>query len=240
MSFSLIVPVAIDSEIYEKRIPYVFGLSVDGISLCVQSILGLELNRFDAIYFTVLRKHCKLYYLDKLLNLQFDRLGFVKAKVVILDNPTESQAETVFQTIYLERIKGGVFVKDADSYFSGDVFSQNGLAIYPMEQLQFVNPQNKSYVIVDDMFYITNIIEKRIVSHYFNAGGYCFENADEYMNYYKKMIKYKKIYLSHIVYTMLLDNKIFRPFLVKDYKDWENTELYSYYSKGFISDNKII
>ena len=36
---------------------------------------------------------------------------------------------------------------------------ENGVAIYPIEELEMLDPRDKSYVAVDDMYYITNIIE---------------------------------------------------------------------------------
>lgn len=38
-----------------------------------------------------------------------------------------------------------------------------------------------------------------------------------------------RLYVSHIIYSMLLDKKIFKPILVKDYKDFGNEKLFNYY-----------
>lgn len=71
------------------------------------------------------------------------------------------------------------------------------------------------------MYYITNIIEKRIISHYFNAGGYIFEDAVMFCSYYEKYRHKTGLCLSHIIYSMLLDKQIFRPTVVDDYIDFE-------------------
>ena len=76
------------------------------------------------------------------------------------------------------------------------------------------------------MFYVTNIIEKRVVSHFFSAGGYCFEDAQEFCSYYEKLKNHKSLYLSHVIYSMLLDKKIFRPILIDDYQDWSVTNMH--------------
>ena len=88
-----------------------------------------------------------------------------------------------------------------------------------------MDPQHKSYVAVDDMFYVTNIIEKRVVSRFFSAGGYCFEDAMDFCSYYEKLKDYAPLYLSHIIYAMLLDKKIFRPIQIDDYQDWAVTRV---------------
>lgn len=233
-SFNLIVPIAADKAAYEHEMPYVFGLNKNGIMHCVNSILGLNLSVFDHIYFTILSKHEIKYELRDLLNLQLKRLGLYNAKVTILEEPTRSQPETVYKTIKQEHISGSVFIKDADGYFACEVKPVNSIAIFPLEELSVVDPQNKSYVVVDDMFYITNIIEKKIISHYFNAGGVCFENVDDFCKYYNQVSKYgDKIYVSHVIYSMLLDKKVFRPILVENYEDFGNEKMFNLYLKPY-------
>lgn len=59
MSISLIIPIGADNIEYENYMPYIFNFAPDGISLCIKSIQGLDLNRFDNIYFTILEKYDK-------------------------------------------------------------------------------------------------------------------------------------------------------------------------------------
>lgn len=218
--YSLIVPIAADKPEYDGTMPYVFGLDKDGGMFCVKAIKGLNLEIFDSIYFTVLRKHSESYDLDKLLPLQFRRHGLLNAKIVILDKPTATQAETIVRTIEAEGITGAIFIKDADGYFRAETYPENGVAVYPLEQLELVDPRNKSYVAVDDMQHITNIIEKRIVSNLFNAGGYSFESVEDFLCIYERYKGFGHIYLSHLIYAMLLEGHIFRPIKVADYNDW--------------------
>lgn len=216
---SLIVPAAADKPEYENDLPYIFGLNSEGIVICIKSILGFDLKRFDNIFFTILKKHDERFRISDILNLQFHRLGIDNARVVVLDNPTKDQAETIFKTISKEGIEGCIFIKDADSYFSTEISNDNSVAIYPIEELDTLAPKDKSYVAVDDMFYVTNIIEKSIIGHHISAGGYQLM-ASDFIQYYKKLHHMGKLYLSHIVYAMLLDKKSFRPMLVEEYKDW--------------------
>ena len=229
MSISLIIPIGADNNEYENYKPYIFNIAPDGNSLCIKSIQGLDLNRFDNIYFTILEKYDKKYYLSLLLKLQFKKLGLSNAKVVVLDEPTTSQAETVYRTVNCENIEGAIFVKDPDGYFCGDFTIANSIAIYPLDKLEMVNPRNKSYVELDDQFYITNIIEKKIISRFFNAGGYIFDDAAVFCKYYERLYLYEQLFMSHIVYAMLLDNIPFRPFEVKDFQDWGSERDYNYY-----------
>lgn len=218
--FSLIVPIAADKAEYANSLPYIFGTDNDGVIICVKCIMGLDLSKFNNIYFTILKKHDEQFFIADSLNLQFKRLGIKNAKVVILEQPTKDQAETIYETIQQERIKGGIFIKDADCYFETEVPNSNGVAIYPIEELEVLAPKDKSYVAVDDMYYITNIIEKSVIGHYISAGGYGIKDANIFINYYHRLRNYGRLYLSHIIYAMLLDKKSFRPMMVKEYKDW--------------------
>lgn len=218
--FSLIVPAAADKADDNGQMPSIFSLDSDGWMLCVKAIMGLNLNAFDSICFTVLQKHAQAYDLEAMIAMQCRRAGLQNAKIAILDEPTATQAETIATTIQKEQISGAIFIKDADGYFKAEVYPENGVAVYPLEQLELVDPRHKSYVAVDDMQHVTNIIEKRVVSNLFNAGGYCFEDAADFLAAYARHKSLGHIYLSHLIYSMLLDGHTFRPIKVTEYSDW--------------------
>lgn len=218
-NFSLIVPAASDKTASDGKMPDIFALDCNGVMHCVKSVLGLNLDAFDSIYFTILRKHARTFDVDTMLKLQFRRLGLDNARIVILEEPTATQAETITRTIEQEGISGAIFIKDADSYFKAEIFPENGVAVFPLENLDLVDPRNKSYVAVDDMHHITNIIEKKVVSNLFNAGGYCFEDADQFRQVYYAHKDLGAIYISHLIYSMLLNRDVFQPIPVTQYHD---------------------
>lgn len=223
---TLIVPIAANNPEYAHKLPKPFRQDDEGTMLCVKAITGLPMDGVKDIYFVILREHDERFMISEQLLMQFRKHNLDNAHVTVLDRPTLSQAETVARAIELNGIEGIVFIKDADCYFKTDeILPQNGVAIYPLENLPIVDPQHKSYVAVDDMFYVTNIIEKRVVSHFFSAGGYCFEDAGEFCHYYERLKEYSPLYLSHIIYSMLLDKKIFRPIQIEDYQDWAVTQM---------------
>lgn len=218
---SLIMPIAANKPEYATRIPRVFLIAEDGVMHCIRALKSLDLSKFDHIYITILRHLDQQYALTERMQLQFRINGITNAEIVVLDEPTRSEPETIYQTIRQKHIQGPIFIKDADCSFTGEDTTGNAIAIHPLEQLDWVNPKNKSYVSVDDMYYITNIIEKRIVSHYFTAGGYSFESAATYCHYYERLQEQQGLYLSHIIYSMLLEGHTFRPVLTKEYEDFE-------------------
>ena len=219
---TIIVPIAADKPEYTHKLPQPFSFDDEGNMYCVKAITGLPLDDVGNIYFVILRSHDERFMLSEQLSMQFRRHGITdKAHVTVLDAPTSCQAETVARAIEMNNVEGIVFLKDADCYFTTDeILPQNGVAIYALENLPIVDPQHKSYVAVDDMFYVTNIIEKRVVSHFFSAGGYCFEDARDFCRYYERLKDSSPLYISHIIYSMLLDKKNFRPIQIEDYQDW--------------------
>ncbi len=222
---SLIVPIAADKPEYELHIPYVFRMDDSGTMYCLKAILGLELSAFKNIYITILKKHDVKYGIAGMLSLQIERLQLKNVHICVLETSTRNQAETIYQTIKKECIKGAIYIKDSDGYFKSEVVVQNGVAVCPIEKLKVLKPQNKSYVNVDNMYYITNIIEKRVIGHMINVGGYCFEDADMFCQYFERLMeKNEKLYLSHIVYAMLLQGLVFRPTVVEEYEDWEDNK----------------
>ncbi|MFR9545223.1 MAG: hypothetical protein SNJ29_06555 [Rikenellaceae bacterium] len=216
---NLIVPIAADKAEYSQSMPYLFGLGEDGIMICIKSILGLNIECFHQIYFTILKKHDEAYFVSESLLMQCKRLNILNVKIVILEQETQDQVDTVYQTILNENINGSIYIKDADSYFESRINTTNGVAIFPIEELELLDPRNKSYVAIDDMYYITNIIEKSVIGHYISAGGYLFDSSAEFCEYACRLRQYGKLYISHIIYAMLLDKKMFRPMMVKNYKD---------------------
>lgn len=192
--------------------------------------MGLNLNVFDKIYFIILKKHVELFAVDELLRLQLKKYNLRNANIVVLDEPTNSQTESLYQAIIKEKINGGVYIKDADGFYNARIIRGNSIAIYPLEKMTIVNPQHKSYVSVDDMYYITNVIENKIIGHFFNAGGSCFNDVNVFCSIYNRLKKISpKVYVSHIIYQMLLNGNKFRPTEVCDYIDWGDEELMRYY-----------
>lgn len=221
-SRSLIMPIAVYKSEYQSHIPPVFLLADDGVMHCIHALKSLDVNAFDHIYITILRDLNKKYALAQQLQLQLCINNITNAEIVELEEPTHSQPETIYQTIRQKHINGAIVIKDADCSFIGEDTRGNAITIHPLEQLDWVNPKNKSYVSVDDMYYITNIIEKRIVSHYFTAGGYSFASALTFCQYYERFQHQPGLYLSHIIYAMLLEGHTFRPVLTTEYEDFES------------------
>lgn len=218
---TIIVPIAADKPEYDEIMPHVFRMNNSGFMLCIAGLLGLNLDIVDNIYFTILKKHSDHYKLREMMDVQLQRLGLSnKSKILELEESTSSQPETVYTTIKQMNVQGSLLIKDADCYFESELADENSIYTFPLDEMSQVNPQGKSYIQTDDMYYVTNIIERRIIGPDFCAGGYYFEDVNDFMANYAANSQYSPLYMSHIIYSALLDGQTFRPIKVKNYKDW--------------------
>lgn len=225
MSFNLIIPVAADYPEYNTQKPYWMDIHPSGNLMLFEAISGLNPKQFDAIYITMLRKHVEKYDFGDHLLRQFEIAGLAgKIKLVLLDSPTRNQPETVAVTIEKENIKGAIVIKDADNHFECGLKPGNFVCTYPLDALKNVNPADKSYIDIDDNSFITNIVEKKIISRWFCTGAYGFENSEWFVNYFKQYQKFDRLYISHLIYGMLLNKINFLPVAVRHYLDWGKEE----------------
>ena len=229
--YTLIVPMINTSKRYENIVPIEFQYDNECNKMnCIKSIEGINTDMFSIIYFVILKKHEDRYHISSKITLDVstsEKLKDIPFKFIILPYPTSSQAETIYKTITCENIVGPIFIKDADNGCVCDVNKiGNFVLVYQLENTKVVDPQHKSYVSIDDQNFITNIIEKRIISSYFNCGGYTFSSAQDYVKAYEGILKYEDLmnhmYISHLIYWLLINKKMkFRPIEATYYDDYE-------------------
>lgn len=236
MISNLIIPLASDKTEYEQYVPEWLDMHPEGNLMLYECIRGLPLSEFEHIYFVILAKHDRKFNASITIESQFRKAGqHGKVDVICLDEPTRNQPETVAHAIEAAKISGSVFIKDGDNYFECSPLPENQVAIFPLDALKRVNPANKSYIMLDENQYVTNIIEKIIISRFFCAGGYGFEDSDLFAAYFKRLSHYERLYISHIIYAMLLDGHVFRPMNVKNYIDWGTREEWANFKNEFVT-----
>lgn len=234
MPHSLILSAAADRPEYAAMPPYWLDRHPTGSLLILESMRGFPLEQFDTVYIAILKKHERQYAIRSLLEKNIRELALEnKLRIVEIDQATKNQPETVARTIRSEGITGNFVVKDIDNFFDYSPIPGNSVAIFPLDGLRRVNPSDKSYVLLDDNQYIVNIIEKKIISRYFSAGAYAFEDAELFLRYYDRLEGYKPLYMSHLIYAMLLDRIPFRPVKVKNYVDWGTEDDWHAFKKQY-------
>lgn len=229
--FSLLVPMAAKAE--ENKVPIQFRRNNEnGYMNCIWSVLSINLDKFTDIYFIYLREANIKYNIIGQLNAELQKESIAdkfKDKTIHfyeLNNPTTSQAATIYATILDGDIEGPICIKDTDNLCeTNDIDVGNFILTYSLEDTQLVDPQHKSYILLDDQKFITNTIEKRVISDRFNCGGYIFEDADEFCTAYDNINEYadenNHLYMSHIIYWLTLYKDIkFRPIECTNYIDF--------------------
>ncbi|HED7555705.1 TPA: hypothetical protein R5627_001208 [Campylobacter jejuni] len=233
---NLILPVAGKSSRFPGVKPKWLLIHPNGNLMILEAIKGLDLNIFKNIYIICLQEHYDKYQLEEPLYKQFKTIGCEgKLKIIILKEATSSQPETVYRGIKQANIHGEIYIKDSDNVFIDKHIKGNCIASYDLNLMDVTQVANKSYIQVDDCGIVVNIVEKKVISPIFCVGGYGFNSADEFCKYYEKLSSYGDLYISHIIYRMILDGNIFNYSKVENYLDWGTLKNWNEYKAQFAS-----
>jgi len=218
----VIVPCCGRSSRYPNEAPKWMLPSQDGRPMLWHAISGLECDLND-IVITVLRDHESKYNVREGINAAFGQ----PITVVVLEDATKSQAETVTKTLEHLDYSGRFLIKDSDNRYKIKVSNlhENAVCVDSLNNFDSINPRNKSYIQVDHNDVITNIREKAVISDLFSVGGYGFAEAGQFREYYDRLSVdatewNRELYISDIIGAMTLDGVPFRAHRVEEYSDW--------------------
>lgn len=204
--------------------------------MVLESIKGLELNLFDHIYFVSLLEHEIAYEFSSGFKSELAKMGILDVStIILLSEKTKSQAETVYLAIKNYSINGFIFIKDSDGYFElKDLLPVNQVIFQDLNSQKTLDASSKSYITFDNKSFITNIVEKNILSPFFCVGGYGFESSNQFAEAYERISDYpNEIYISHIVYELLLQNTQFKSVESKNFLDWGTSEHWNNFKLSF-------
>lgn len=204
----LIIPAAAYKEINEQFIPDIFRLNDFGRMNIINNMMELPLDDFDRIYIVINGRIDELYRVKNILELQLQNETFGNKTEVIIINKTKNVVDTILQTLnYISYNDCGVFIKDADASFNiTELNNENTVYTYKLEDVIEINPSSKSYVSTTSDDVVLNIIEKRVISSEFCAGGYYFNDINKFIDLCECVREYDKLYLSNVIYYDILRN----------------------------------
>lgn len=234
---TLILPVSGASSRFPGMRPKWLLTMPDGSLMIETSISKVSLSNIDQIVIVALKRHLDQYIskatLEKLI---CDRFG-KHAIVVPLDTETSCQAETVALGIDKARITGDILIKDCDNVFSVDWRGGNFVGVLNLNETQLIKASNKSYVKVNDRGHITDIVEKNVISNLFCVGAYGFECAEYFVDTANELIASfdHEVYISHVIFEMLLRNEIFKPLTVGEYVDFGTLDEYRSFQRETVT-----
>lgn len=196
--------------------------SGDGRPMIVEAVRKLELDLDDLIV-TILREHDEKYDARAGIQAAFGR----PIEVVVLEEPTASQPETVARTLQMTGLSEPFLVKDSDNGFALTEIDKpyNYVSSESLNSFDSINPRNKSYIKADESGVIIAIREKEVISDLFSVGGYFFRDPQQYVATYEKLREERsawhlELYTSDIIANMILDGTPFSSRRVSDYEDW--------------------
>ena len=128
--------------------------------MVTESILGLNLDFFDNIYFICLQEHEDQYKFVKGFTEELEQLDLKeKTNIVLLSDQTKSQSETVYNFLSNNPVDGFILIKDSDGYYECKLVEEkNQIAYFDLNDMDDINARTKSYVELDINRMVTNII----------------------------------------------------------------------------------
>ena len=226
----LLIPCAGKSSRFSTEKPKYLLTMPDG-KLMIQTTTESVMSQFDKIFFSVLKEHDEKYNAAKIL-----KEIFPDSEVLVIEEVTRGQAETVVKMLEYFNIKNSFLVKDSDSYFNTKINyekSKNYISICDAKKIPTVKLYNKSFVEISNQKFILRT-SLQIISNFFSCGGYFFSSPTEFIN---NFIKYEKMqiegefFVSNIIDIMIDGNQIFHPMECTNYKDWGTYEEWIEYKR---------
>lgn len=227
---TLIIPCAGKSTRFTSKTPKWLLNHPSGNIMVFESIQGLPINTFDRVIVVALERHLTNSIVNKIYN-QFESIpGF---ELLRLNEDTDSASDTVSQCILKSRVSGSIFIKDSDAYFHIDEISTNEICTYSLNNCKNITPGNKSYIKKNDNDEVLTIVEKNVISSDFCCGLYSFSSALEFVDTYNSIKQDNEIYISHVIFKMLLNGKKFKNRKTKEFIDWGTQEDWDLFIKQY-------
>ena len=233
---SLIIPVAGQSSRYPGMRPKWLLTMPDGSLMIEKSVSKIDLKNFDNIIIVALKEHVKSKTKKKVLSRILKNSISKKIKLILLNKPTSCQAQTVLKAIEILNLKGGFVIKDSDNIFSQKISKKNinQISVINSKKIELIDAKSKSYISFDRLGKIINIVEKKVISDYFCCGAYEFKSSREFLKYAKRCLKLSKnVYISDVIYSMILDNYSFFYKEAENYIDWGTLREFRNFKKKY-------
>ena len=234
---TLILPVAGKSSRFKGLRPKWLLTMPDGKLLIEKSIRNIKIDNINEIVIVCLKEHLSKYINESDLIGLFSDLD-IPVKVVSLAKQTSSVTETVSKGIKKANIKGSIFIKDCDNTFTFNYKGDNTVAVVDLNTIDYIDAKNKSYVEVDKLNNIKNIVEKNVISNLFCCGGYGFRSSSDFLKYFQRILNTNtkgEIYISHVIYSMLIDGEVFKAEEAAMYEDFGTAKEYFGYMNSFMT-----
>ncbi len=224
---TLILPCAGRSSRF-PNLPPKWMLQNDYPESMLEMVIDSMTQEFEQIIVTITSEQQEKWKAFDYLN---SRLKW-GADIVMLDNPTRSASQTVYETLKQSLVDGPIVIKDCDcavGYNSAN-FNNYIVGLKVKKDSGIKRLEAKSFIKKNDDNIIEDIIEKRMVSNDICVGAYACE-ADKYCGAYEDIVDSdvflggQEAYVSHIFsYMILSESAIFSYIEADSFVDWGTLE----------------
>jgi hypothetical protein len=219
----LIIPASGKSSRFQNMKPKWMLTHPSGKLMIEKVVNGLNIEDYSMVYFVILEEHCKKYEADLILKQCFSKIPH---KIVVLDTPTNSSPETVYNCIIREKIFGPIVVKDCDCLVSFEIPNYSNFVVGININPSIKNIQQKSFILLNQDNIIQEIIEKKVVSDKICLGVYGM-HSEEMIKSFERLNENigNELYFSHIVSDIIeSQEKIFLAVDAAKFIDWGTKE----------------
>jgi len=207
----------------------------DGSLMVKKALEGLNVKTKDVVI-AILREHEEKYDISRGLR---EDIG-EDINIVILEDSVKSQAGDVCQTLKKLDLKESFLVRDSDNMFVVPQVNEdfNYVCFSDIQEYENINPGNKSYIKMNDQGAIIEIVEKNVVSRFFNVGGYFFKSPEKFIASYEKLKERNnsELYVSHIIEDLIVnESEVFFGKEINSYIDFGTADEWFRYRQKFRS-----
>jgi len=231
---NVILPVAGKSSRFPDVRPKWLLTNPNGNFMLVDSIISMELPRIESLNLIYLKEHEEKFHFKNGLIQNFKKYNLDSfINFIELNKETSHQVETV--QLGLKQINKDIsfIIKDCDNSFKINLKStENNFVSYcRLNNFKGSDVSSKSYIELDNMGIISNIVEKKVISDKFCCGGYYFKSSKEFLEY--SNIQSENSFISDIIFNMILNRKTFIGMECADYEDWGTLDAWRKYKNTF-------
>ena len=221
--FTLIVPAAGMSTRYPTDIPKFLWTHPSGLTMLAAGLVGLQKLPIDKVVVVSLKTYFK-EGVEEALSTSIEKVLGVRPEFVLLEKSTPSMVDTIVAGIEHLPNDQSIVVKDTDNLVEIDFVDfatgDNFIAYADLGLFHDVPAFNKSFVEIDALGFLTNIVEKRVVSPYINTGLVGFAAASDFLLAASRLMGSNEKFVSDVIRVSLEQGGRFQGFPASSYQDW--------------------
>lgn len=200
-----------------------FNTCPNGNLLVYETIINLNLKYIENIYIIINKNDIIDYFYEEDLKKIFN-FENKKINIMFIDKKTKNQPETIYNCIKKYNIEGCIFIKDYKTIINCCPIKGNYIYYIKTENTTNISKIfSKSFIILDNVKKVMNISEKNIISNNICVGLYSFCSAKIFIDNYEKISNIdnidNNIYISHVIFSSIINNKSFFAEEITKYHD---------------------